>query len=165
MKGIGGHTLPNNGRTNDWITPKFILDSLGPFHLDPCACNPQPWPTATVMLQPRHDGLSWGWNGRIWLNPPYGKQIAAWMCRMADHNCGTALIFARTETSWFRDYVWGQASALLFLHGRLFFHYPDGRRASANAGGPSVLVAYGPEDAARLYSCTLKGSFVREVKR
>jgi hypothetical protein len=43
--------------------------------------------------------------------------------------------------------VWSKADGLLFLHGRLHFHYPDGTRAAANSGAPSVLVAYGQRDA------------------
>jgi hypothetical protein len=39
--------------------------------------------------------------------------------------------------------VWAKADAVLFLRGRLHFHYVDGTRAAANAGAPSVFVAYG----------------------
>ena len=169
--GIGGHTRPNNGRTNDWITPRHILEALGPFDLDPCACTPQPWPTASDMLY-SPIGLAVfrklverGYSKRIWMNPPYGTAIRDWMRVMADCNHGTALVFARTETAWFCESVWGKASALLFLHGRLFFHYPDGRKAEANSGGPSVLVAYGAQDAEMLRLCNLKGSLVTEVSR
>lgn len=27
--GIGSHTLPNRGATNDWITPPHIIEALG----------------------------------------------------------------------------------------------------------------------------------------
>ena len=50
-------------------------------------------------------------------------------------------MFARTETEMFVEAVWKRATALRFLFGRLYFHRPDGRRAEANAGAPSVLVA------------------------
>ncbi len=42
------------------------------------------------------------------------------------------------------------ARALLFLRGRVVFHRANGERASANAGAPSVLVAYGRFDALAL---------------
>ena len=32
--------------TNDWITPRWLIEALGQFDLDPCACIPQPWPCA-----------------------------------------------------------------------------------------------------------------------
>jgi hypothetical protein len=82
------------------------------------------------------------------------------MSRLADHKRGTALIFARTETEGFVSQVWERATAILFLHGRLFFHTPEGTRAKGNSGGPSCLVAYGAEDAQRLKLSGLKGSFV-----
>jgi hypothetical protein len=97
---------------------------------------------------------------RIWLNPPYGDEAGAWLQRMTCHRRGTALIFARTETDTFFSGVWEQADALLFLRGRLFFHHPNGRRARHNAGAPSVLCAYGPEDAEILYESGIDGAFV-----
>lgn len=30
-RGIGGHTSPNRGATDSWITPKHIIAALGPF--------------------------------------------------------------------------------------------------------------------------------------
>lgn len=160
-KGIGGHTLPNDGQSVDWITPKPILDALGPFDLDPCASLTQPWPTATARYTVLDDGLRREWHGRVWLNPPYGRVLAAWLARLAEHNCGTALVFARTETAAFFDHVWPRASAVMFLAGRLYFHRPDGSRGTSNAGGPSCLIAYGAADAERLRACELDGQFVR----
>lgn len=161
MSAIGGHHSANAG-TDVWLTPPHILEDLGPFDLDPCAApDPKPWPTARRHVTLPEDGLSAPWRGRIWCNPPYGKEAGRWLARMAEHRHGTALVFARTETSWFFPTVWNGADALLFLEGRLHFHYPDGRRADANAGGPSVLVAYGHYDAERLESSTLPGKFIR----
>lgn len=85
-----------------------------------------------------------------------------WLRRMSEHGNGIALVFARTETEWFWETVWGAptATSILFLEGRLHFHHPDGRRAKANSGAPSVLVAYGMEAAARLSRSGLAGALV-----
>lgn len=158
-KGMGGHHSAK-AETTTWLTPRGIVASLGPFDLDPCAApEPRPWATAGAHYTwPRHDGLAMPWWGRVWLNPPYGpSEIGKWLLKMRDHGRGTALIFARTETEAFRDGVWRAADALLFLEGRLHFHYPDGSRAKQNGGAPSVLVAYGAEDAERLLESGLKG--------
>ena len=56
--------------------------------------------------------------------------------------------------------VWNRATAVLFLHGRLHFHYADGTRAKANSGAPSVLVAYGEWDSLILRDCGLPGTYV-----
>jgi len=157
--GIGSHTEPIKGATDSWITPKFIIDALGPFELDPCQCTPQPWNCARCHYLIDDDGLNAPWFGRIWLNPPY-SQIGKWMAKMADHGCGTALVFARTETAWFVESVWKRASGIMFLHGRLTFHKPDGTKGRGNSGGPSCLVSYGNEDFTKLISSGLNGTVV-----
>lgn len=149
--------------TDSWITPKWLLDRLGKFDLDPCACNPQPWPTAAKMLTIEDNGLlHWPWSGFVWCNPPYGKATSTWLNRMAMHNNGIALVFARTETRMFFQDVWPLASSLLFLKGRLTFCYPDGTepRNGANSGGPSVLIGYGNEATTRLRACADLGAFI-----
>lgn len=139
---MGSHQSAR-ARTHEWLTPPDLLAALGPFDLDPCAPPPErrPWPTAA-----RHyhaDGLVLPWEGRVWMNPPYGQQLVRWLERMGDHRDGVALVFARTETRAFQDWVWPLCSALLFLDGRLHFHWSTtGARAEDNAGAPSVLVAY-----------------------
>jgi hypothetical protein len=55
--GITGHEQPYRGETNDWLTPRYILDSLGKFDLDPCAALDQPWATAKRHLTVKDDGL------------------------------------------------------------------------------------------------------------
>lgn len=159
--GIGIHTKPNRGITNDWITPPEILKALGTFDLDPCVCTPQPWPTARQMFNREQNGLSQEWHGRVWLNPPYGPEAWEWLAKLAEHGRGTALIFARTETEGFVREVWRKADAMLFLEGRLHFHHPNGARAKGNSGGPSVLVAYGADDAEKLADCGLTGAYQR----
>jgi hypothetical protein len=164
---MNGHH-PARGRSNIWLTPRFVIDALGVFDLDPAAAPaPRPFPTALEhYVEAEGDGLLRPWFGRIWLNPPYGRAMGRWMHRLAEHGRGTGLIFARTDTSAFRDAVWGRASAALFLHGRMTFLRPDGGEAQNDGGAPSVLVAYGPEDAERLHDSGLAGQFVpigREV--
>lgn len=164
-KSMGGHESPI-ADTHVWLTPRYILDALGEFDLDPCSApDPRAWPTAKSHYTLPVDGLLQPWYGRVWCNPPYGNHVWTWLDRLAAHGCGTALIFARTETSGFISQVWQKASAVLFLHGRISFHRPDGTRADANAGAPSCLVAYGHADAARLSTCGLEGTFVSDWHR
>ena len=83
-----------------------------------------------------------------------------WLRRLSEHDeGGIALIFARTETQSFFDYVWDRADAVLFLKGRLKFHRPDGSLAST-AGSPSVLIAYGEKEVQFLRDCGLRGKLV-----
>lgn len=180
----------------EWYTPPHIVESIGrtfrngrgdTFDLDPCAPTPhnlgklgvlfpQPGqPFAKAYYAKEHDGLNRDWKGRVWLNPPYGREMAAWMKKLSLHSNGIALIFARTETQAFFNHVWGKASGMFFLKGRLkFLHWqevgPDefdsaGFHPSKNsAGAPSVLISYDTEDswenAAALKNCGLPGYFV-----
>jgi hypothetical protein len=149
--------------SDDWITPRWLIEQLGPFDLDPCASDTQPWPCAMVQWRAFDNGLMLPWFGNVFLNPPYGKALEPWLNRLAMHDNGIALVFARTETKAFFRYVWPHASALLFLQGRLTFHYPDGSlpRLGANSGGPSCLIAYGEEAAARLKKNRKLGALVK----
>lgn len=159
-KGIGGHTKPNAGETDDWLTPPGVLAAVGPFDLDPCASGQdyawRPWETAARSFT--HGGLESAWEGFCWVNPPYGAQTWPWLARLADHEGGgIALTFARTETDGFFTQAWDKAAGLYFLRGRLHFHYPNGDRAAGNAGGPSVLLGYTEEAVRRLALAREKG--------
>jgi len=149
----------SRAQTHDWLTPPHVLQALGPFDLDPCAYPG--WPTAKRMISLPEDGLNADWEGRVFLNPPYSREAPKWIARMAAHQSGIALLFARTDTAWFIRDVWLGATALLFLKGRVFFHRADGSKATDNGGAPSVLVAYSEFDADWLRGCSLPGTFVR----
>ena len=158
--GMGGHHRGFKGATNDWLTPPDLLKKLGAFDVDPCCPESMPWRTAPVMYTPAANGLSMNWEGRVWLNPPYGPEAATWLNRLAAHKCGTALIFARTETEMFFDHVWDKARAVLFIKGRLHFYDVAGNRAKANAGAPSVLIAYSDADARTLQHSGIPGKLI-----
>lgn len=169
LPGIGSHHSAR-AQTDEWLTPKFLIDALGPFDLDPCAPAEQPWPTAGRKYTIDDDGLMQEWAGHIWLNPPYST-IATWMSRMRAHDDGIACVFARTETAWWFDSVWPAASALLFLRGRLTFHRADGLHQRAdggsaggggNAGAPTALVGYGPRARATLERTAIAGALITE---
>jgi hypothetical protein len=157
--GIGSHHGPVMGK-DEWLTPPEILRALGAFDLDPCAPIRRPWDTARKHYTVLDNGLSQPWEGRVWCNPPYGLEAARWLERLAAHGDGIALIFARTETEMFFESVWARATACLFLRGRLNFHHVDGRRAKANSGAPSVLVAYGEANAIALRDSGINGFFL-----
>lgn len=157
---LGSHQTPI-GKSQDWITPKWIIDALGPFDLDPCASSNLP-PWACALHSSTSDGLDKKWWGRVWLNPPYHRyQIGKWIKRLAEHGTGTALLHARTETDWF-EYCWRHASGILFLASRIHFYYPDGTRAKANSGAPACLVAFGTADADMLAKAPIAGVMCRE---
>lgn len=102
------------------------------------------------------DGMAQPWEGRIWLNPPYGRETFRWLARLAEYRNGLALIFARTETVGFHEQIWAKAHAIFFFRGRLRFHRVSGER-SGPANAPSCLVSYSDADTARLQSANANG--------
>ena len=164
--GIGSHQRGHTGRTTTWLTPLFLINKLGAFDLDPCCPPRMPWTTASVMYhEGQTDGLHAPWTGRVWLNPPYGPHTGRWLHRLACHGNGIALIFARTETEMFHTYCWQRADAMLFLRGRLHFCTSKGRTMRNNAGGPSVLVAYGRRNAMSLKRSGLAGALWQPCRK
>lgn len=157
---VRGSTMKNfnlNIANNDeWLTPPEILRALGPFDLDPDAPIIRPWDMAARHYTKRDDGMAQPWEGRIWLNPPYGRETFRWLARLAEHGSGLALIFARTETVGFHEQIWAKAHAIFFFRGRLRFHRVSGER-SGPANAPSCLVSYSASDTARLQSAHTNG--------
>lgn len=146
-----------------WITPKWLLEALGPFDLDPCAAPSQPWETAaTHFALPQQDGLFLPWSGRVWCNPPYGKETPKWVQRMSLHRDGIMLVFARTDTRAFQS-LWHHADVMLFMCGRVNFHRQDGSLATGSTA-PSVLIAFGQQNVVALSSALaqqkLRGALV-----
>ena len=141
---LSGHQSPSMG-TDEWLTPPDILGKLGRFDLDPCApvLARRPWSTADRHFTIEDDGLACKWHGRVWMNPPFGREAIKWMRRLAEHGDGVALIPARTETAMFYEAVWGVADAVLFIQGRPHFYRADGSRAAFNSGAPICLIGYG----------------------
>lgn len=160
MNGMGSHQSASMQK-DEWLSPPQIIKSLGPFDLDPCAPIKRPWDMAKRHYTKEDNGLVKEWHGRVWLNPPYGPHTCEWMERLALHDNGIALIFARTETQVFFDWVWDHADAILFIEGRLHFHHVDGARAKANSGAPSVLIAYGQNNIMPLKKSGIKGKLIK----
>lgn len=160
LSGMGSHHSANAGK-DEWLTPPELQRALGEFDLDPCSPINRPWPTATQHLTIEDDGLAHLWIGRVFCNPPYGRETGKWLARCAKHGNATALIFARTETADWVEHVWGKADAILFIFGRLHFYHVDGQRAKMNSGAPSALISYNAENTLALERSGIPGRLVR----
>ncbi len=92
------------------------------------------------------DGLSLPWHGAVFVNPPYGRGLGAWVAKakaeVLSGNARTvvALIPARTDTRYWHEHVAGVAT-VFFLRGRLRFG-----TAGAAAPFPSAIVLWGAAD-------------------
>lgn len=157
--GMSKHTSPVSVK-DEWLTPPWLLEKLGPFDLDPCAPVVRPWDTAKRHYTIEDNGLLLPWEGRVWLNPPYDKTIGDFITRLRLHGNGLALIYARTDTELWQREVFPRASAVLLIEGRLHFHHVNGERAAHNCGAPSALIAYGSAEVEALRCANIPGYFI-----
>ena len=163
--GVIGRNFNTNTKNHDeWLTPPYIIKALGAFDLDPCSPIHRPWETAFYHYDITQDGLNREWKGRVWLNPPYGKETFKWMEKLSIHKKGVALIFSRTETKGFHEYIWNRAHSIMFFKGRLSFYTVEGIKGGT-ANAPSCLVSYRFEDtlsiSEALYGGKIQGKLVR----
>ena len=133
-----------SSESTEWYTPSHIVErvvaTLGQIDTDP-SWHPDSPVQARSTYTANDDGLAQRWNGRVYLNPPYGREIDAWITKLVDeYQAGTvseaiALVPARVDTEWFRRL---DPFLRCFLHGRLTF-----ANASNPAPFPSAVVYLG----------------------
>lgn len=82
--------------------------------------------------------------GAVFCNPPYGREVGKWVRKAYEEAQRGAtvvlLIPARTDTTYFHDYIYGRAE-IRFVRGRLRFTDEEGK-AYAAAPFPSMVVVY-----------------------
>ena len=106
----------------EWATPpEFFkaLDAEFHFTLDVCATVENA--KCRNYFTAEQDGLAQSWGGVCWCNPPYGRQIGAWVQKASESDATVVMLLpARTDTAWFHDYIYGKAE-IRFIRGRLKF--------------------------------------------
>ncbi|MFA5186632.1 MAG: DNA N-6-adenine-methyltransferase [Patescibacteria group bacterium] len=127
----------------EWETPDDLfheLDAEFHFDLDPAATDENA--KCEVYFTKEMDGLSLPWEGfTVFCNPPYGRELPKWVKKAAGEKALTVMLIpARTDTSYFHDYILGKAE-IRFLRGRLKF---SGQ--SNSAPFPSMVVIFRNEE-------------------
>lgn len=129
--------------TDQWATPQDFFDKLDAefhFSLDPCASEENA--KCKKYFTEEDNGLIQNWGGqRVFCNPPYGREISKWVRKCSEESkkpdtlC-VMLIPARTDTSYFHDYIYHKAE-IRFIRGRLKF-------GDSNQGAPfpSMVVIF-----------------------
>lgn len=147
----------NENTRDDWQTPKKIVKSLGEFDLDPCANAKEPKRLAKNGYTIFQDGLSKKWFGRIWLNPPYGKECRIWINKLAEHGNGIALIPPRIGSKWFHESIFGTCDSIFFHKGRISFLDPNTKQISKQNNADSAFIAFGDNNTQALMNSGLPG--------
>lgn len=133
-----------SSKTDLWATPPHVfaaLDAEFGFELDVCAATENA--KCARFFSAEEDGLAQTWAGTVWMNPPYGRGISAWMRKAADSaDAGAtvvALVPARPDTKWWHEQVMARAAEVRLVRGRLAFGNGD-----SPAPFPSAVVVYRP---------------------
>lgn len=148
-------------RNDRWLTPREIVTALGAFDLDPCGAPGHYLARKTFLLESGDDGLRDDWFGRVWLNPPYGRAMRAWVERLVAHGTGTALIPVAAGTKLWQEVVFPNASAIHFYRHRIAFLRRDGLADNMVSPQASAIVAFGASDADALSGSDLPGVVLR----
>lgn len=147
--------------SDNWYTPKWIIDELGPFDCDPCAApaDVRPFQIAPVQWTEEDDGLTKEWNGVVYMNPPYSRVLLRKFCeQMAAHGNGIALLINRQDNLMWQEVIFPTAASMIFMRNRVKFIRPDGTTGSPFFG--SCLVAWGHECDRRLRKSDIAGKYV-----
>lgn len=115
-----------SSESDEWYTPNHIvyrvLLVMGEIDLDPCSNDKNnPVVPAGKVFTKEDNGLVQEWDGRVYMNPPYGREIADWVEYLVEQyeygqvSEAIALVPSRTDTEWFKDFreyprcfVWGR---------------------------------------------------------
>lgn len=110
---MSDHAVHFTSKTPEHYTPAAVLErvvaTLGRIDLDPCSnSHTDPNVPAARHFTAEDDGLGQPWHGRIFMNPPYGREIQGWVAKLAQEyqaghvTEGIALVPARTDTRWWQ---------------------------------------------------------------
>lgn len=135
--------------TDEWSTPDSFMARL-PFTFDLDVCATPENAKAPRYFTKEQDGLVQDWKGTCWMNPPYGKDIEAWVQKASvsamDGATVVCLLPARTDTKWWHSWIWDEVRdepyrnvSIHFIRGRLKFG-----GAKNSAPFPSVVVVFRP---------------------
>ncbi len=131
----------------EWRTPRGFFETLNrEFHFVLDAAATAENAKCAKYFTREVDGLAQSWNvgGAVFCNPPYGREIGKWVKKAHDEAGGgqpiVLLIPARTDTSYFHNYIYRKAE-IRFIRGRLAFEDENGE-AGSPAPFPSMLVIF-----------------------
>ena len=130
-----------SSRTDNWVTPQWLFDELDKeFHFTLDVCADEQNHKCEKYYTKTDDGLKNSWGGVVFMNPPYGREIAKWIRKAYSEraNCEAIVMLlpSRTDTNWFHDYIYHEAE-IRFLRGRIKFG-----GAKWNAPFPSMVAIY-----------------------
>lgn len=163
---IAPHRILHSSRSNEWYTPAPYIEAarlaMGGIDLDPASD-----PIANEIVQAacfytkECSGLDRPWHGRIWLNPPYGRDSrgvsnqAIWSAYLLrEYKAGRVsqailLVSAATDRKWFQP-LWDHQ--ICFTDHRIRFYTPAGQPDSPTHGSALIYLGDRPARFCEIFS-------------
>jgi hypothetical protein len=163
MKGVrlvtAGRTI--NTVSQEWGTPQRYVTAVRAFFggriaLDPCSKEDSIVHAETEYRLPEHDGLHESWDfPTVYVNPPcgldreHGTSIKTRLrkCAAAHKDFKSqvlALVPVATNTGHWKNYVFGQATAICFLYDTRLKFLVNGQNGGKGAPMSCAMIYWGP---------------------
>lgn len=150
----------NTSKNKEWNTPQKYVDVVSKFFngqidLDPCSNKFSIVKAYREFILPEKDGLKEEWYyKRIFVNPPYGNDpirgtnIKDWFKKCVDtqeyyQSEILLLVPVATNTTHWKNYVFGEAEAICFLADTRLKFLVDGEDKGKGAPMACAMVYYG----------------------
>jgi len=165
------HLLISQSTSSEWYTPEGYIAAaravMGGIDCDPASHDlAQAWIRASTYYTAETDGLAHDWNGRVWLNPPWGRLTGDFIAKLsgemaAGHVCeAIVLVNAHaTDTHWFQP-LWD--GLLCFTNHRINYESPSAGGNGSTHG--SVFVYFGPHRQRFINAFGVWGTIVEKAR-
>ena len=155
----------------EWWTPQQYVERarqvMGGIDLDPASCTEANKAVrATQFFDRQINGLTQEWHGRVWLNPPYGKDARGFVEHLLREftrgHIKQAIVLLNCnsiETKWFDPL---RRFLLCFPKGRIHFISPNSAVTSSTHG--SVFVYLGRRERAFVRQFSAIGDIFKRME-
>ena len=160
-------TKQYNTAESDFRTPKTLFNKLnekfGPFTIDLCASSENA--KCEKYYTKEDDSLKQPWNGVCWINPPYAVPTAKRVKGIVDEYIKKGLkeikenpeckricflIPCKTDVKYFHEYIFPNATEIIFISGRPNFEGPHSNSKASGCRTAICAVVFDKENLGKL---------------
>ena len=142
--------------TCEWYTPEYIFQKLEcQFDLDPASPGQDIVPWVPALEHFTEGGLDREWEGFVWLNAPFGKDLSLWLEKFCKHGNGITIVRDAISTRWWQKLA-PCADLMLCVNKKIAFVNSERDNKQAAAIG-HMLVGIGEQAVAALTTAARNG--------